>query len=655
MTQAINQKSYRPDIDGLRAIAVVSVVLFHFGIGPFQGGFAGVDVFYVISGYLITGIIHKEVAADEFTFAGFYERRVRRIFPALFAMLFAVIVAAYFILLPSDLNRLGASVIATLLFGSNILFWKQSGYFDPASHFNPLLHTWSLAVEEQFYIGFPILMILIERHARKHIIPILALIGAISFAICVWRQPVRPTTTFYLSPFRAWELMLGAILAVKAVPIIAHRMKREFIAGAALLTLIASLLLLKEGPNFPGWIAAFPVVATATLLHTGASGESQARRLLALRPMVLVGLISYSLYLWHWPLVVFANYANSMEPLPAGSRYALLALALLAGWASYRWVETPFRRRGSAALPPTRKMLFTVALASMALLGLLATTTWIDNGWQMRFPPAVVEMDQLRNPVLPYQQCDAAAPSMQNPNCIGGTVDGTRTILLWGDSHALAWAPAVDVLSKKSGLKAIMAPNSACPPLFDVSNPVDPSCERENDRVRTFIRTTKPDVVILVAAWQAYSIPHGRYTLSDRQGRNDNKDVFAPALVRTIRELRPFIKRIILVGPTPAAPIDAPFNAAQSLRSNSRMPKASSLASVRERDRWFWNEALKLDRGMQLYLVDPVPWFCTTKNCRYIDTNGVLLYRDNEHLNIEGAKLVARKFSLTLLSHTPGK
>lgn len=355
MTAPSNSKAYRPDIDGLRAIAVLSVTMFHFGIGPFRGGFAGVDIFFVISGYLITGIIHKEVAAGEFTFAAFYERRVRRIFPALFAMLLAVMVAAPFILLPSDLSRLGGAVISTLLFSSNVLFWRQSGYFDPAAQLNPLLHTWSLSVEEQFYIGFPILMLLIERYARRQIVPLLVLVAAISFALCLFFQPLRPTATFYLSPFRAWELLLGALLAVRAAPPITSRVAREVVSGAALMMLVASLLLLKEGPKFPGWEAAFPVVATAALLHSGASGDSLVRRILALRPMVLVGLISYSLYLWHWPLLVYARYLNDTDELPGGAGYLMLALALLAGWASYRWVETPFRRPRSGQLPASRK------------------------------------------------------------------------------------------------------------------------------------------------------------------------------------------------------------------------------------------------------------------------------------------------------------
>jgi peptidoglycan/LPS O-acetylase OafA/YrhL len=226
----MNKSNYRPDIDGLRAIAVLSVVLYHFNIVQLKGGFVGVDIFFVISGYLITGIINNEIERGNFTFAGFYERRVRRIFPALFGMLLAVLAVGAWLLLPHDLEPLGNATIATLLFGSNVLFWRQSGYFDTTSDFNPLLHTWSLAVEEQFYIGFPMLLLLVHRFAPRALKPVLIGCMFISFALCVWVQAIRPTATFFLLPFRAWELLLGSILAIGAVPAISNRLLRETVA-----------------------------------------------------------------------------------------------------------------------------------------------------------------------------------------------------------------------------------------------------------------------------------------------------------------------------------------------------------------------------------------------------------------------------------------
>ncbi|ULQ46706.1 acyltransferase [Flagellatimonas centrodinii] len=210
--------SYRPDIDGLRAIAVLGVVLYHFGLGPVHGGFVGVDVFFVISGYLITSIIQREVSLGQFTFTGFYERRVRRIFPALFAVLFVTLIAGVLLLLPSDLVRLGYSTLATLFFVSNVLFWRETGYFNTASEYNPLLHTWSLAVEEQFYIGLPILLLLVHRVAPRTLKPVLVAGVLGSLALCVLMQADHPSATFFLSPSRAWELLLGSLLAVGILP-----------------------------------------------------------------------------------------------------------------------------------------------------------------------------------------------------------------------------------------------------------------------------------------------------------------------------------------------------------------------------------------------------------------------------------------------------
>ncbi|HET9048727.1 MAG TPA: acyltransferase, partial [Chiayiivirga sp.] len=226
--------AYRSDIDGLRAIAVLAVVLYHYGIGPIHGGFVGVDIFFVISGYLITGIIHKEIGEGRFTFAAFYERRIRRIFPALFMVLAATLAVGCWLLLPSDLLRLGNAALATLVFGSNVLFWRQSGYFDTSAEYNPLLHTWSLAVEEQFYIGLPILLILLQRFAKGQMRPVLIAGAVLSFALCVGMQSSRPAATFFLSPFRAWELLLGGWLAVGSVPLIRSSRIRVLVSVAAL-------------------------------------------------------------------------------------------------------------------------------------------------------------------------------------------------------------------------------------------------------------------------------------------------------------------------------------------------------------------------------------------------------------------------------------
>lgn len=641
---------YRPDIDGLRAIAVLAVVLYHFDLGPLAGGFVGVDIFFVISGYLITSIIHKEVQQGSFTFAGFYERRVRRIFPAAFAMLLVTLVAGAWLLLPSDLVRLGNGTIATLLFSSNILFWRQSGYFDTSSEFNPLLHTWSLAVEEQFYIGLPVLLLLVHRRDRRWLKPVLVACAVLSFALCVWVQPLRPRVTFFLSPFRAWELLLGAILAVGAMPPLASRAWREVLSMLACSALLGSLWWTRAGVEFPGWLAAFPVLATAVLLHVGGQGGSLVHRALQCSPIVYVGLISYSLYLWHWPLLTFVRYSNAMEPLGAGPTWLLLMASLLLAAASHRWVEAPFRRPVARERSSARARVFVAAAAAIASLGLLGFAVRQDRGWRARFPDQVVSLDQEREPVIPYQGCDGVSPSTSDPSCTLGDGDSDRVALIWGDSHALAWAPALDVILKRHEIKGVLAISSSCPPLQGVHNPIKASCRRDNERVVAWLHDNHVERLFLIASWLSSADPEGRYRLEDGEGHVGNQQVFPQALVRTVELVRPLAEHIILIGPTPGAPTDVPFKVAiAELRPRVPRPRPKDVVKFKRTADWFWRVAANFQSDPQVQLIDPAAWFCGESDCRYVDTKDRLLYRDDGHLSVAGAHFVAEHFPASVL------
>lgn len=637
--------TYRPDIDGLRAIAVLSVVLYHYGMQPLNGGFVGVDVFFVISGYLITKIIHRQVSEGRFTFADFYERRVRRIFPALFAMLAATLMAGLLILLPSDLKALSNASIATLLFASNVLFWRQSGYFDPSAELNPLLHTWSLAVEEQFYIVFPILLIIVERYAARWLKPLLALAALASFAACVALQGWQPAAMFYLSPFRAWELSLGALLAIEAVPPIASRRLREAVAATALAVLLGSLWWTEAGLDFPGWQAAFPVVATAALIFTGGGAPTVVHRLLAARPLVLVGLISYSLYLWHWPVIVYAKYLGGGD-LPAfGFRLLLIVVSLALGAASYRWVETPFRRARTAGKRRSGRLFVVAASVSAALAG-GALLLKANDGWAARFAPPVLALDAARRPTIPFQACDGAVPSATRAACTIGVGAGPVT-LLWGDSHAMSWAPA---LSEPGFGPVVLALKSACPPLPGVEVNYGWGCGDFNAETLDWIERNRPERIVLAGAWTEYSRPDAFYSLTDRDGARGNKAVFGPALSRTVASLAPFAREIVVIGPTPGAPTQAPFRTAMA-KVQQRAPAAGvPLAEVTARAGDFWTAARALPGEVRL--VDPLPWFCDAATCRYL-AGDALLYRDEAHLSVAGARFSADKLRAALAASMP--
>lgn len=645
MRVSFPKPEYRRDIDGLRAVAVMAVVFYHFGIGSIKGGFVGVDVFFVISGYLITGIIYNEISRGEFSFGKFYERRIRRIFPALFMMLFVTTVVGLCVLLPTDLMRLGERVIATIFFGSNVLFWRQAGYFNATSELNPLLHTWSLAVEEQFYIGLPFLLIMIQLYAKAWIKPLLSVFAVGSLLICIWATPVQPTAAFFLAPFRAWELLLGSLLAVGIFPSINGRHYREIISIGALLVLVASLLWMPTGAAFPGWHAVFPVLATATLLHTGRHGDSLVKQVLSFQPLVFIGLISYSLYLWHWPLIVYVRYTTGMEPLTQNFAWILLVVSILLAVASYQWVEKPFRQQSLHSGRITRKSFFYAVAMMMAGVTCLALVVRSDAGWQRRFSADVVQLDVVRSGAIPFLGCERKVPSAQFEQCRLGVSKGKR-VLLWGDSHALAWAPAIDMVAKKMNWQVTLATHSACAPLIELHNTASSGCRNFNEKTYEWIRSERPYLVILVASWISYSVPNGQYSLSYAHEGSDNGNIFTAALDTTLKRMT---ANVIVLGPTPGAPTEIPLKLAVSYLNNVQPPVPVSYTDYFERSKYFWGSIRNIESSA--HVVDTASWFCGDGYCKYYDKKLGLLYRDGGHLSVAGADFVGKKF-LTLLKNS---
>ena len=367
---------YRPEIDGLRALAVLPVLFYHTDIPGFSGGFVGVDIFYVISGFLITSIIAKDVNVGRFTFTSFYERRIRRIFPALFGVVFFSLIAGALFLAPSDFAAFGKSLVAMNFFVSNI-FFKRTGGID--GYFGP--NTWSLSVEEQFYLFFPTLLILFTRFAKKWARPWLWAIVFFSFAINIWATQHAPRTAFYILIPRAWELLLGALLALKAIPPLKHRLAREIAGLTGLALIVWAVVLFTKDTQFPGWAALCPRLGAALIIHSGEGGPSIVRTLLSFPPLVFVGVISYSLYLYHWPIIVFAKYLSVGE-LSTGTTLIVIALSLLLAFISYEFIESPFRGSDS---PITRPQIFSFGLATSVLSAALGFVIYATHGFPVRF------------------------------------------------------------------------------------------------------------------------------------------------------------------------------------------------------------------------------------------------------------------------------
>ena len=390
--------AYRPDIDGLRAVAMAIVVWFHARLGGLSGGFVGVDVFFVISGFLIASIIQREMQAGTFTLAGFYERRCRRILPALLLVTAATLAAGCFLLTPADLLALGKAAVATVAFHSNFHFARTAGYFMPASETLPLLHTWSLGVEEQFYVVAPLLLLALGGRWRRWRTAVFSGLLALSLGLAVRSAFTREAAAFYLPHLRAYELMLGMALALGLLPALRQPAARTIAAVVGIAMIGYAAVMFSGETPMPGWAALIPCLGTALIIHSGSghsgsghSGGGHAgsepatlvHRLLAVRPLVYVGLVSYALYLWHWPLLAFAEYEwPGAVSLPL--RLALVALAFALAVATYHWLETPVRAR-SGWLGQGRVF----AGAAVATLALLAAGQWLvaAGGWPGRLPP----------------------------------------------------------------------------------------------------------------------------------------------------------------------------------------------------------------------------------------------------------------------------
>lgn len=364
---------YRPEIDGLRAVAVIPVVLFHAGFSHFSGGYVGVDVFFVISGYLIARIVLSEIAQNNFRFVHFYERRIRRLLPALGVVCFTTLPFAYLWLSAPDFYRFVASVVATALFVSNILFWRESGYFDTTAELKPFLHTWSLSIEEQFYLLFPLAVLCVWRFARSALMPLLLFAFAASLVIAAWASYSHPRAAFFLLPTRGWELLLGILCALPACSVLTQRvtpLTRQTLSAAGVLMIMVAVLTYDQTTKVPGWPALLPT-AGAALIILFACSESGIGRWLASRVMVGIGLMSYSIYLWHHPVLALIKYRYGLEIGSVGLMLVCLAILPLA-YVSWRWVEIPCRtarlRRSAVFLPTGIVIALLTALGSFYLL-----------------------------------------------------------------------------------------------------------------------------------------------------------------------------------------------------------------------------------------------------------------------------------------------
>ncbi len=623
--------TYRPDIDGLRALAVLVVLFFHAGVPGPSGGFVGVDVFFVISGYVITRGILADVAAGRFSVARFYERRIRRILPMLVATILATYALAWVFLLPAALDDFARSVAAASVFSANVFFWKSAGYFDVEAQTRPLLHLWSLSVEEQYYLVIPVALPLLLARARGLAVGGLIVALLASLALSVALTDTAPGANFYLLPSRAWELLVGALLAFPsgwAAPRSlreanssgwrAPRILREAMAAGGLGLIAVAIFTYDEATPFPGLAALPPCLGAGLIVAAGGGGAGTlVGRLLSLPPCTGIGRLSYALYMVHWPVVVFTRYALLRDP--AGWEVVgVIALCFALAYAAWRWIETPLRHppRGPAA---DRRPLFAATAALLAGLGGLGFAGVVTDGFPSRFPGvqpgalAALEREGWKGGRCFLENGRFA--DWAGPECrIGG--DRPATALLWGDSYAAHYVPGL-VRNAPALTHAVLQYTFAgCPPLLAYRSRAKPGCGDFNAHAFDVIRAYGVTHVVLAARWDLLSAR----TLA--------------GLPDTLARLAALGVSVSVIGPSPLFAFDV---AVLSARDAGARPDGSAAWFARVDD----PAIRRLSAGAGF--IDPLPTFCDGALCRY-RAEGTDLFLDTGHLSRAGSERAVRAY-----------
>jgi peptidoglycan/LPS O-acetylase OafA/YrhL len=617
---------YRADIDGLRCVAILLVALFHFDLFPgIDGGFIGVDVFFVISGFLISSIIWRQLEAGRFTLGGFYLRRFRRLAPALICVQVLLLAFGRFVLLPEEVVDLARESLASQLYVVNIYFWRKVNYFGLQADAVPLLHFWSLAVEEQFYLLFPLFLMGVHRFARRRLAQILALVAAGSFLLNLVFATRKPELTFYLLPTRAWELALGALVPFLQ-PWFARRSVARLGAGLGGAALIAAgTVLYHKGIPFPGTFALLPTVGAVAILLAGTGAGSPVSRLLATPPFVFLGRISYSLYLVHWPLKVFVPIFVVRYSL--GLRWASFALSVALAAVLYRLVEDPIRR--GALFRGGRRFLVAYGVGFALVVGALGSAL-ASKGWGARFSPEVQRIAAYAGDqdfaasvceYRPHQPFDRVGP------CHLGKADAPATWVVFGDSHAWALESAFSLFLQHRGEAGVLTFSHGCMPVMGLGGP---DCQTFTAEVARWIETdSKIGNVALVSIWRqplegGLEGPEHQHLAGEAA-----LSVFKQQLGETLRRLHGAGKAVYVWEPLVPARKGVPFALARNLAFGWNID-IETPRSEHEQTFGFLSEALDENRELVRARISPSARMCPGGSCQVRDGVGPLFF-DNNH------------------------
>jgi peptidoglycan/LPS O-acetylase OafA/YrhL len=638
----IPARDYRPDIDGLRAVAVLGVMLFHAGLGC-TGGYVGVDVFFVISGFLITGLILKEQAAGRFSLTTFWERRVRRILPALAAVVAFTLAAGVVILFPTELVGLVKSAMAQLVLGANFYFWRNAGYFDTPAELQPLLHTWSLAVEEQFYLGFPLLLVACRRLSRRQLRLVLCFGFIISFAFSVWGTYAHPTATFYLLPARAWELLVGALIVTLPAGGRLPRPMAESLSWLGAGAIAVAFFAYDSTTRFPGASALLPCVGTGLLIWSNIGERTTAGRLLSLRPVVAVGLMSYSLYLWHWPILAFMRYRVAESPA-LDLRLAAIAASFVLAGLSWRFVETPFRRRSPNGHQWT---VFATGLGVTAVLFLVSAAIWRLQGLPWRFPNDIVRFAEQNDFPSEFETERLEQIEADELPIVGEANGGEAAFLVWGDSHAPPVAAALGDLAKEHGVWGYVAANPGITPVIGTWRPqVGKEAVNRNQAVLDFVHRKHIKTVILASDWYMNTHPRENGSLDslivDEENESINPrnamEVLRRGLRKTVDELQRAGAEVWIMRQVPMQPQSPSQLAFDAWLRRRELPDFGVTLLEHHRAQATLNRMLSELERENVHILDPAAVCFSPAHQSFVAANGRSYYWDRTHLSVIGSQ-----------------
>ncbi len=622
------RQKYRPDLDGLRALAVLGVVVFHANLG-LPGGFVGVDVFFVISGYLITKIILGDLEKGKFSMLDFWERRIRRIFPALAVVVLFCLVAGWFLLLPFGYLVLAQATIALSCFASNIQFWRTISYWSPAAEENPLLHTWSLSVEEQFYLVVPLLVAGVYKYKRGIFVPFVIASGVVvSFVVSIYWVRVDPAGAFYLLPSRAWELGMGALVCF--LPTLQSAFYRELLSICGLLGITASLFLLDSEMAFPG-VAALPSVLGAALVIWAGAPNSLGHvplisRGLSIKPFVAIGLISYSLYLWHWPFFAFHRYLYGQPP-PHGLSLLFIGLEFLLSFLSWRFVEQPFRKK---IIAPTRKVLFTIFAAVTLAILFFALGIYLKGGLPYRIPETAMAYDRVKGNSDFVSHSKKKLPGGGQILSFGES-DKNSEVLVWGDSHAEVMLHTLDSVCKQLGTSGIAITRPGTPPTFSWSGQADGSAEHKNSlevgrEVKNLLESQDIKMVFLIFRWSFYVRRDPPLHISRKPIEG-----FEEAFIKTLETLTQNGIRVVVFEEVPIFQ----NHIARAMALNAWIGTPKPLLTIEAHSKFREPYVVILENVRKIFptvmIFDPSPSLYKDHQISYLSSDGILLYRDEHH------------------------